>query len=125
MFIGLPFQFAAEKLTIDDISGYEAELHKREESQTSKTETSERSPSIIITDSHILEQANRTRTKTRENWFAEDNNRKVKFTKISEEESISDKNSLGLKLLPKKTKKKKQKKRMKNSDIKNIVSSFF
>jgi hypothetical protein len=106
------------------ISGYEAELHKRQGSESSKTETSERSPSIIITDSHILEQANRTRTKTRENWFVEDNNRKVKFTQISEEESISDKNSYGLKLMPKKTKKKKQKK-VKNGDIKSIVSSFF
>lgn len=106
------------------ISGYEAELHKREQSESSKTESSEQSQSFIITDSHILEQANRTRTKTRENWFVEENNKKVKFTKISEEESASDKNSYGLKLLPKKTKKRKQKK-MKNCDIKSIVSSFF
>ena len=82
----------------------------------SSIEESDTKVENIIIDSEV-----RPKAKTRENWYRED---AKSFSKISEEETISDRNSYGLRLAPKKVKRKFFK-RMKKTDIKNLVSSFF
>jgi len=60
----------------------------------------------------MSEPANKPRAKTRENWFKDDGK---SFSKISEEETITDKNSYGFRLIPKK----------KKYNVRSLVSSYF
>ncbi|CAI2361832.1 unnamed protein product [Moneuplotes crassus] len=61
------------------------------------------------------------RPKTRENWFKEDNK---SFSRISEEETVTDKNSYGLRLKPKCIRKRLIRKALKH-DVKKLISSYF
>jgi hypothetical protein len=94
------------------ISGYEADPIASKQPSESQSQHSE-----IIKDTIFIDPIEKARPTTRENWFK--NGAKM-FSKISEEETISDKNSYGFNLAPRKTKKKP-----KIKDIKTIVASFF
>ena len=94
------------------ISGYEADPIASIQPSQSQSQHSE-----IIKDTIFIDPIEKARPTTRENWFK--NGTKM-FSEISEEETVSDKNSYVYKLTPKKTKKKP-----KIKDIKTVIASFF
>lgn len=97
------------------ISGYEADPISPKEESSSQSQHSE-----IIMDTVFIESEQKTRLKTGEGWFKGETK---SFSKISEEEVSTDKNSYGINLVPRKV--RKLKRSPKNKDIKSIVSSFF
>ena len=104
------------------ISGYEASPRKKDESSSSKSRTSDHSRSISNVDPNEIELNHKAKARTRENIFFDTNK---SFSRISEEENSSDKNSYGLKLVPKKIGKKSVYKPPAVTDVKRIVSSYF
>lgn len=102
------------------ISGYEAELRNTcEQSDNSKETKSQKSDSMMIHDDGRLDTADQSPARTRENWYKHSDHT---FSRISEEETISDRNSYGINLKPKKAIKRAK---TKGTDIKSIVSSYF
>lgn len=101
------------------LSGYEAEHVLKDESESSHSQVSDSTNVKNDADRNMYtDEGNRIRFRSKDSLVRDDHT----FSRISEEETISDKNSYGLKLKPKKTVKHSKKK---GKDIKNIVSSFF
>ena len=106
------------------ISGYEAEaILKPAKSESNQASSSTSQNSVIINDTVIIDTEDKSMSKTGQNWNKGESN--SYFSKISEEETVSDRNSYGLNLVPRRTKKGKVKRKAKNRDIVSIVSSYF
>lgn len=103
------------------VSGYQAEIRNNEDLSSSK-ESSDKSNSVSDSDSLTPGSSDKKRVRTKDNWFKEGDK---SFSRISEEDTDSAKNSYGLRIQPKRVIKQTAMYKQRDPNITSLISSFF